>query len=410
MIYNNSNTSLPKSPQTSAPPSFAMMTAKTTSTNNKSLPKRPPQAECLNQTQEQNQFKRFYIVIRTKIGAPKPFEKMTPQEAFNKINKVLIEINANCKNIPIRIKAFTRYPSGDIKLYTKSRAKAQWLLQNRAGWKHRADPLFVTSPPNFPIIVHFCPSSSPNPQRRVNFRWELHENDGIHPGATSMLQIPKDRPPSIPMQGHPNMLKVWQHTPATRLQRFGIHPTHQEVRALRKPRNLGSINTTGSCWHRITPTVNPKTIEEMPRTCIYINKYFKPVATNQGLTTNTNVYHDGLQSTPPTLDPPGYNNTHSQAKDLLKESGKKGFHLISPKHTPTFLGSKGRPTTIDLTWENHISKNLLPAVQIQLNNHSSDHYPILKKFTPPNSRPRHPPKHLSMHIDKLQPSTFLEDL
>ncbi|MBW0529834.1 hypothetical protein O181_069549 [Austropuccinia psidii MF-1] len=69
-----------------------------------------------------------------------------------------MDINANCDNTPIRIKAFTQYPSGDIKLYTKSRAKAWWLLENRAGWTHCADPLFVTSPPTFPVIVPSCPT------------------------------------------------------------------------------------------------------------------------------------------------------------------------------------------------------------------------------------------------------------
>ncbi|MBW0488980.1 hypothetical protein O181_028695 [Austropuccinia psidii MF-1] len=58
--------SLPKSPQTSAPLSFAMITAKTTSMNDTGLPKRPPQVACLNRTQEQNQFKKFHIVIWTK--------------------------------------------------------------------------------------------------------------------------------------------------------------------------------------------------------------------------------------------------------------------------------------------------------------------------------------------------------
>ncbi|MBW0483346.1 hypothetical protein O181_023061 [Austropuccinia psidii MF-1] len=124
---------LPKSPQASAPLSFATIAATPTSTNDTSLPKQPPQAACLNRTQEQNQFKKFHIVIRTQISAPKPFEKTTPQEACNRINKALMDINGNCDNTPIRIKALTRYPSGDIKLYTKSRAEARWLLENRAG-------------------------------------------------------------------------------------------------------------------------------------------------------------------------------------------------------------------------------------------------------------------------------------
>ncbi|MBW0468736.1 hypothetical protein O181_008451 [Austropuccinia psidii MF-1] len=69
-----------------------------------------------------------------------------------------MEINATCKNTPIIIRAFTHYLSGDIKLYTRSRMEARWLLENRASWTHKADPLFVMSPPAFPIIVHSCPT------------------------------------------------------------------------------------------------------------------------------------------------------------------------------------------------------------------------------------------------------------
>ncbi|MBW0462266.1 hypothetical protein O181_001981 [Austropuccinia psidii MF-1] len=100
---------------------------------NLTLPKRPPPEMCQAQPQEHNKFKKYPIIICTKFGAPKPFEKTSPQVACNTINKALME---NCDNTPIRIKAFTCYPSGDIKPYTRSRAEACWLLQNRARWTH----------------------------------------------------------------------------------------------------------------------------------------------------------------------------------------------------------------------------------------------------------------------------------
>ncbi|MBW0501768.1 hypothetical protein O181_041483 [Austropuccinia psidii MF-1] len=89
--------------------------------------------------------------------------------------------------------------------------------------------------------------------------------------------------------------------------------------------------------------------------------------------------------------PHKYNHTHNQARDLIKACEKKGFHLISPKHTSTFLGAVGRPTTIDLTWGNHITWNPQATTQVQLNNHSSDHHPIITKITLPNSE-THPKK------------------
>ncbi|MBW0514842.1 hypothetical protein O181_054557 [Austropuccinia psidii MF-1] len=134
-------------PQTTTSLSFAAIAARTGNMNESTLPKRPPPAICQTQPQEFNRFKKYHIVIRSKYGAPKPFEKISSQEACNTINKVLMEINATCENTPIRIRAFTCYPSGDIKLYTRSRMEARWLLENRASWTHKADP-----------IVHSCPT------------------------------------------------------------------------------------------------------------------------------------------------------------------------------------------------------------------------------------------------------------
>ncbi|MBW0531315.1 hypothetical protein O181_071030 [Austropuccinia psidii MF-1] len=48
---NMVSTPLSKSPHRTTPLSFAMITARTPNTNNTSLPKHPPQAACLNQTQ-----------------------------------------------------------------------------------------------------------------------------------------------------------------------------------------------------------------------------------------------------------------------------------------------------------------------------------------------------------------------
>ncbi|MBW0494180.1 hypothetical protein O181_033895 [Austropuccinia psidii MF-1] len=145
-------------PQATNPISFAEIATRAGNMKKSTLPKCPPPAIFQNQPQEFNRFKKYHIVIRLKYGAPKPFEKVSSQEACNTINKVLMEINATCKNTPIRIRAFTHYPSGDIRLYTRSRMEARWLIENRASWTYKADLLFVTSPPTFPIIVHSFPT------------------------------------------------------------------------------------------------------------------------------------------------------------------------------------------------------------------------------------------------------------
>ncbi|MBW0469147.1 hypothetical protein O181_008862 [Austropuccinia psidii MF-1] len=118
---------------------------------------------------------------------------------------------------------------------------------------------------------------------------------------------------------------------------------------------------------------------------------------------DSNLHH-------PLWNPRKYTHTHTQAKDLIKVCGKKGFQLISPKHIPPFLGSVGRLTTIDLTWANHITRHLQPTTQVQLDNHESDHQPIITKITLPNSETRSPKKHLSMRLKALDNDLFLHNL
>ncbi|MBW0499576.1 hypothetical protein O181_039291 [Austropuccinia psidii MF-1] len=54
---------------------------------------------------------------------------------------------------------------------------------------------------------------------------------------------------------------------------------------------------------------------------------------------DSNLHH-------PLWNPNKYTRTHSQARELIKICGKKGFHLIFPKHIPTFLGELKSPCLI----------------------------------------------------------------
>ncbi|MBW0491123.1 hypothetical protein O181_030838 [Austropuccinia psidii MF-1] len=123
--------------------------------------------------------------------------------------------------------------------------------------------------------------------------------------------------------------------------------------------------------------------------------------TNSFIMMDSNLHH-------PLWNPTKYYHTHTQAQTLIKSRGKKGFHLISPKHTPTLLGPVGKPTTIYLTWANHTTSNIFPVAQVQLNNHSSDHHPILTRITLSHSVPRIPEKHLLMHLNNLDPTLRLK--
>ncbi|MBW0517155.1 hypothetical protein O181_056870, partial [Austropuccinia psidii MF-1] len=166
---------------------------------------------------------------------------------------------------------------------------------------------------------------------------------------------------------------------------------------------------THQAWHRITPVTNPRSKDEKSRACIYISKripahhivnhmqennllsaitlleiskstphitllsLYNPPSTFEGLKLLDHwLQIASTQQTPtfimmdsnlhhPHWNPTGYTHTHAQARDLIKICGRKGFCLISPRHTPTFLGSVGKPTTIDLTWANHKSKLLHPT-------------------------------------------------
>ncbi|MBW0518038.1 hypothetical protein O181_057753 [Austropuccinia psidii MF-1] len=118
---------------------------------------------------------------------------------------------------------------------------------------------------------------------------------------------------------------------------------------------------------------------------------------------DSNIHHSNW-------NPIRYTHTHTQALDLIKICGRKSFHLISPRHPPTFLGSVGRPTTINLAWEKHKTWFLQPVTEVQLNNHSSDDRPLIIKLTPPKSKPHAPIKNLSMQLRQLNPTLFPKTL
>ncbi|MBW0510275.1 hypothetical protein O181_049990 [Austropuccinia psidii MF-1] len=67
-----------------SPLSFAAVLATGTPRITNSLPKKPtPTTQSLTRS-EQNKFKKFSIVIRTKFGATKLFEGKTTQESYKK--------------------------------------------------------------------------------------------------------------------------------------------------------------------------------------------------------------------------------------------------------------------------------------------------------------------------------------
>ncbi|MBW0525594.1 hypothetical protein O181_065309 [Austropuccinia psidii MF-1] len=116
------------------------------------------------------------------------------------------------------------------------------------------------------------------------------------------------------------------------------------------------------------------------------------------LATDSNLHHK-------LWNPPAYNHVHPEARRLINISSSKGFKLILPKGIPTFLGSSGKATTIDLTWANHAAGKLQPISTIVLNNHVSDHQPILTRLTlNPNKQAE--PKKWTVNLQSLEEESF----
>ncbi|MBW0474569.1 hypothetical protein O181_014284 [Austropuccinia psidii MF-1] len=105
-----------------------------------------------------NIFKRGNILIRTKREGEKPFQKDNAEKIAGKVINAFKSLNVRVNGEEIEIKSVIRYESGDVRFYTKDRAQARWLLENRHHWTHLADPLFITSQALFPVLIHSVPT------------------------------------------------------------------------------------------------------------------------------------------------------------------------------------------------------------------------------------------------------------
>jgi hypothetical protein len=99
------------------------------------------------------------VVIRKKFDQPKPFAGLTAATICQKINEALSFAKASVENELIKVKAVAQFPNGDVKIFTKDRRAAKWLLDNKHLWTEKADPVFVTSQVAHPVLLHSCPTS-----------------------------------------------------------------------------------------------------------------------------------------------------------------------------------------------------------------------------------------------------------
>ncbi|KAH9821807.1 hypothetical protein DFH28DRAFT_883024, partial [Melampsora americana] len=123
-----------------------------------------------------NEYKPSSLVIR-RLPDTTPFQNMTPPEITTIINKVLKDIEAKIDDEQILVKGVTRLQSGDLKIYAKSRTVTKWLFEHKHQWTHRADPLLVTPPSKYPVILHSIPTTFD--PTNISFKTDLCQENGI---------------------------------------------------------------------------------------------------------------------------------------------------------------------------------------------------------------------------------------
>lgn len=103
-----------------------------------------------------NAFRPSQVVIRSVEGS-KPFVGLRPTEIVTRVNDALAQLDVKIGGRKLEVKGAASLPMGNVKLFTATKAEAEWLLDNRGLWSTLADPELVTSPAVFPIIVDSVP-------------------------------------------------------------------------------------------------------------------------------------------------------------------------------------------------------------------------------------------------------------
>ncbi|MBW0480552.1 hypothetical protein O181_020267 [Austropuccinia psidii MF-1] len=104
-----------------------------------------------------NFLKQGNVLIRVKDEGEKPFQNVGAEQIAKKVEEALEKVQASVNGEKITIKSVIKYKSGDIRFFTKNKAQANWILENRHTWTHFADPLFITSQALFPVLLHSVP-------------------------------------------------------------------------------------------------------------------------------------------------------------------------------------------------------------------------------------------------------------
>ncbi|KAG0143900.1 hypothetical protein CROQUDRAFT_676931 [Cronartium quercuum f. sp. fusiforme G11] len=83
---------------------------------------------------------------------------MTAAQIVQNVNLALETIGTELDGQAIRITAVAVLrPSGDIKMYTTTRAQARWLMEQKHKWSTIADPHLVTQATRYLVVLHSLP-------------------------------------------------------------------------------------------------------------------------------------------------------------------------------------------------------------------------------------------------------------
>lgn len=166
----------PPSPPTNSLPEKPMSWAKTAMSGLKVTSSKAPLAPPPNHVI--NVFRPSNVIIRT-VEGKKPFDGIKPTEIVNRINEALAWLEVKVAGQGLEVKGAASLPSGSIKLFTTTRAEADWLLENRVTWSTEADPDFVTSPAVFPVVIDSVPMNEETYPDTDNIATVITEKDPI---------------------------------------------------------------------------------------------------------------------------------------------------------------------------------------------------------------------------------------
>ncbi|MBW0516803.1 hypothetical protein O181_056518 [Austropuccinia psidii MF-1] len=138
-------------------------------------------------------------------------------------------------------------------------------------------------------------------------------------------------------------------------------------------------------------------IQELEQSLAEINDRHTPVI----IAMDSNLHHR-------LWNPKAYPNQHPPYRKFISLCGRSGFKMISPKGEPTFMGASGSAATINLTWANSFVSKLISQCNVQLENHSSDHQPIVTELNLEENTLNITEKHISMRIRMLNEEKYIQ--